>query len=243
MKFYTLSLLAATGLATALSESLGLEKRVCPHDNLLRCLIATPSLAIPFCSSSVGVYPTASTVLETSTPVTHVTVTATAYSTSTSTSTVHQTDTVTTSITTSTTTTTSPIVTLTSTITVDKRFTLTSTSTLPPPNLCVPTFAVRYAARAAAKPTSLACISNLKPAPSAVASACSCFSGSYSPSIPAVTTTVTAETSTVTDGTVTSTVPVTVGEIDTVTEYTTITGVTTVVVTATSTCPSVTITP
>jgi hypothetical protein len=65
MKAFTV-VLAGIALAAALPEPL--EKRVCPHDNLLRCLIGTPSLAIPFCSSSVGIYPTASTVWVTVSP-------------------------------------------------------------------------------------------------------------------------------------------------------------------------------
>jgi hypothetical protein len=68
MKVQSLCVLAGAGLAFAFPEPLSLEKRVCPHDNLLRCLIATPSLAIPYCSSSVGIYPTAVTVLVTSVP-------------------------------------------------------------------------------------------------------------------------------------------------------------------------------
>ncbi len=37
----------------------------CPHDNLLRCLIGTPTLAYTFCSWSVGIYPTPVTVYTT----------------------------------------------------------------------------------------------------------------------------------------------------------------------------------
>jgi hypothetical protein len=39
----------------------------CPHDNLLRCFIRTPDLAITFCSWTAGIYPTASTIYETTT--------------------------------------------------------------------------------------------------------------------------------------------------------------------------------
>ena len=49
-----------------------LDKRVCPHDNLLRCLIGTPSLAVPFCSSTAHVTATTPTVFVTSTPTVYV---------------------------------------------------------------------------------------------------------------------------------------------------------------------------
>ena len=65
MKLITVAF-AGVALASALPEPLA--KRVCPHDNLLRCLIGTPSLAVPFCSSTVGIFPTASTVWVTVSP-------------------------------------------------------------------------------------------------------------------------------------------------------------------------------
>ena len=39
----------------------------CPHDNLLRCFIRTPDLAVTFCSWTAGIFPEASTVYETTT--------------------------------------------------------------------------------------------------------------------------------------------------------------------------------
>ena len=39
----------------------------CPHDNLLRCFIRSPTLAITFCSWTAGIYPTASTIYATTT--------------------------------------------------------------------------------------------------------------------------------------------------------------------------------
>ncbi len=51
--------LAATAAAAALA---GVASASCPHDNLLRCFLRTPTLAITYCSWTVGIYPTASTV-------------------------------------------------------------------------------------------------------------------------------------------------------------------------------------
>jgi hypothetical protein len=42
----------------------------CHADNLVRCLIASPSLAIPYCSSSVDILVTPATSYVTSTPTT-----------------------------------------------------------------------------------------------------------------------------------------------------------------------------
>jgi len=55
-------------LLGALAFHLGRAAAECPHNNLLRCLIGSPSLAIPFCSSSVGIFPTPPTSRTTTTP-------------------------------------------------------------------------------------------------------------------------------------------------------------------------------
>ncbi|OIW23526.1 hypothetical protein CONLIGDRAFT_133007 [Coniochaeta ligniaria NRRL 30616] len=222
-----LFVVAGIALVSALPEPLSLEKRVCPHDNLLRCLIGTPSLAVPFCSSSVGIFPTASTIWVTVSPTASVSATSTAYSTATSTSIVSETSTSTTIATSLSTITEVPTI----TITVKVKRTSTSTVSNPtPPAGCdaIP--------NKRAPATSLACIKNLNPGPSAVSSACSCFSGSYAPSISPVTSSTTLEPVTVTAATVTTTVPVTVGAVATVTVYSTTTTTTVITVTASPSC-------
>ncbi|KAK1246208.1 hypothetical protein MKX08_000010 [Trichoderma sp. CBMAI-0020] len=73
MKLQHISLLAF-GAATVsaapgiqLGEGIG-SRNDCAHDNLLRCLIASPSIAIPFCSSSANVLISLPTVTVTVTP-------------------------------------------------------------------------------------------------------------------------------------------------------------------------------
>ncbi|PTB35039.1 hypothetical protein M441DRAFT_154327 [Trichoderma asperellum CBS 433.97] len=80
MKRQYLSLLAfdATAVLAAPGIQLGEDIEVrdnCPHDNLLRCLIASPSIAIPFCSSSANVLISLPTVTVTVTPTSFVTAT------------------------------------------------------------------------------------------------------------------------------------------------------------------------
>lgn len=81
---------------------------------------------------------------------------------------------------------------------------MTSSSTVTPPGGGCSTALAPYK-RAVA--TSLACINDLKPAATAVSSACSCFSGSYAPSITPVTSFTTLAPVTVTATTVTTTQP------------------------------------
>ncbi|KAH8911741.1 hypothetical protein BR93DRAFT_921722 [Coniochaeta sp. PMI_546] len=219
--------LAGITVVSALPEHLGLEKRVCPHDNLLRCLIGTPSLAVPFCSSSVGIFPTVPTVWVTVSPTASVSATSTAFSTATSISTVSETSISTITASSLTTTIQAPTTTITVTEKVKRTSTITNQS---PPGNCD---AVPYK-RAPA--TSLACIKDLKPGASAVSSACSCFSGSYAPSISPITSSTTVAAVTVIAATVTTTVPVTVGAIATITVYTTTTTTTVITVTASPTC-------
>ncbi|KAJ9133834.1 hypothetical protein NKR23_g10503 [Pleurostoma richardsiae] len=183
-----------------------LDKRVCPHDNLLRCLVGTPSLAVPFCSSSVGIFQTPSTVQVTITPTVPVTAISTSTETLTSTTSVDVTQTTSTTI-----TVTPPTSTVTATV-VKKR-TVTAGGGGGGgggggAGACTPAAVISERAVAA---TSLACISNLKPSLAAVSSACSCFSGSYAPSITPVTETVLAPPVMVTPGTVSITASTTVG--------------------------------
>ena len=51
----------------AFGPNIGLAGAECAHNNLIRCLIRHKEPAISFCSSAVGILPTASTVTITST--------------------------------------------------------------------------------------------------------------------------------------------------------------------------------
>ncbi|CAK7232331.1 hypothetical protein SEUCBS140593_008226 [Sporothrix eucalyptigena] len=175
----------------------------CPHDNLLRCLIGSPTLAYTFCSWSVGIYPTPVTIYDT------VTVPATQKATSTTTSTASEplsptpTGTPTTTVSVSTVTitqTATAIQTDTQTVTLDHTQTTTDTviqtisvvitATLAPsPTAPGNAASAGLANNAALAPnnidtantprttpkTSLACLDDLQPGVDGVTSACSCY--------------------------------------------------------------------
>ena len=76
MKVQRLSLLALCAAAVSAAPGVQLDQEIaardgCPHNNLLRCLIASPSIAIPFCSSSVDVVISLPTVTVTVTPTSY----------------------------------------------------------------------------------------------------------------------------------------------------------------------------
>ncbi|PON27826.1 hypothetical protein TGAM01_v203593 [Trichoderma gamsii] len=80
MKHQHLSLLALSATTVSAAPGIHLGEGIdsrndCAHDNFLRCLIASPSIAIPFCSSSVNVLISLPTVTVTVTPTSFVTAT------------------------------------------------------------------------------------------------------------------------------------------------------------------------
>ncbi|KAL1858879.1 hypothetical protein VTK73DRAFT_7749 [Phialemonium thermophilum] len=207
---------ALASAVPAVAEKRGCTKRHgCNHDNLLRCFLRTPTLAAPFCSSAAGVVPTPSTVTVTEAPTISVTATSTALETITT----SLTDTV------SLPTTVTDLTTITSvttfTFTVRARTTVTA-GLHPPCEVLIQ--------RGSRPQTSLACIANLAPPQPSIASACSCFSGSYQASLPPVTVTATLPEVTYTAATVLTTLPVTVEDVVTVTSYVTTTITSTVTV-------------
>ncbi|TPX10024.1 uncharacterized protein E0L32_001221 [Thyridium curvatum] len=217
------SCLLGGALSSALPNrdgSLSLEKRECAHNNLLRCFIATPTLAFPFCKSRAGfASPTASTTVVSVTPTVTVTAQATTIKTlsSTSTSTSESTTT-----TTSVATTTAPpsITTQTFTAKLKRRTTITIVAPPSEQNQC-PTTSTVYKRDVAR--TSLACIANLNPSTKSVSSVCSCFIASAAAALTPVTETLEAPTVYVTPTTSTSTASTTAVDTITVTEITTAT--------------------
>ncbi|CAK7224584.1 hypothetical protein SBRCBS47491_005601 [Sporothrix bragantina] len=170
----------------------------CPHDNLLRCLIGSPTLAYTFCSWSVGIYATPVTIYDT------VTVPATeATSAGPLPTTVGQSTTLAhTSVSPETVTATTAssaivsvsTVTVTQVVTMDHTQTTTATVvqtvnvvvTAPLPSSYGTTTissSANIANRAVHTPrtkpkTSLACLDDLQPALEDISSACSCFASS-----------------------------------------------------------------
>ncbi len=53
------------GLGLALLGSVAASADHCPHDNLLRCFIRSPTLAYTFCSWTADIYPTPVTIYST----------------------------------------------------------------------------------------------------------------------------------------------------------------------------------
>ncbi|KAH8909471.1 hypothetical protein BR93DRAFT_392918 [Coniochaeta sp. PMI_546] len=187
LSLVTLVAVAASVFAAAIDQ-----RATCNSDNLLRCLVGRPSLAASFCSSSAGVIVSTPTVYVASTPTVYATTSVASTSTGTTTRTIS-------------TTTTTPTTTTLSTVTTDlKTTTLVATDTVKSITTTVSIFtSVTVSTRTqtiynfawknkraiedkrAALKTSLACIAPLNPVATAVASACSCFSGEYT--APAVT--------------------------------------------------------
>ncbi|OIW33197.1 hypothetical protein CONLIGDRAFT_163859 [Coniochaeta ligniaria NRRL 30616] len=163
-----LAILAAVacGVSAAVIE----QRAACNRDNLLRCLVSTPTLAAPYCSSSAGVIVFTPTVYVASTPTVYATTSTTTTSTGTTTGTT---------TTTTTTGSTSTSVSVTTRIQTIYNF---------------PWRRDVQDKRAAPK-TSLACIAPLSAAPTALASACSCFSAEYT--APAVTVTTATDPTTI----------------------------------------------